>query len=59
MAIPGGSVKSVERIEHGDAVEYHVKLGRGGASYKVVLGPKGTVRRKVREAKVELEIPLP
>jgi len=57
--IPGGVFKSVERIERGDGVTYHVKLLRGGASYKVSLSPEGEVLRRVREAKAEIEIPLP
>jgi len=59
LAIPGGEVKSVERVESLQVAEHHVKLSRNGASYKVVLGPEGTVTRKVREAKAEIEIPLP
>jgi uncharacterized membrane protein YkoI len=58
-AIPGGEIKSVERIEHPDKeIVYHVKLEKDGASYKVVLSEAGEVLRKVREAKAELEIPL-
>ena len=57
-AIPGGRFKSVERIERGDEILYHVKLVRSGASYKVELTADGTVKRKVREQKAEIEIPL-
>jgi uncharacterized membrane protein YkoI len=58
-AIPGGAVRSVERIERPGETLYHIKLSRGGASYKVELGAEGTVLRRVREAKAEIEIPLP
>ena len=57
-AIEGGAFKSVELIERGEATEYHVKKTRDGASYKIVLAPDGTVTRKVREARAEIEIPL-
>ncbi|MHC4852444.1 MAG: PepSY-like domain-containing protein [Planctomycetota bacterium] len=57
-AISGGTFVSVELIERGDESEYHVKKARDGASYKIVLTADGTVKRKVREAKAEIEIPL-
>ncbi|MCA8941849.1 MAG: hypothetical protein KDB80_04750 [Planctomycetes bacterium] len=57
-AIPGGTFKSIERIEHGTGVEYHVKKMRDGASYKIVLDEAGHVMRKAREARAEIEIPL-
>lgn len=57
-AIPGSALKSVEVIESADMTEYHVKRLRDGASYKVVLAPDGTVKRAVREARAEIEIPL-
>ncbi len=56
--IPGGAFRSVESIEKGDSVEYHVKKTRDGASYKIVLEADGTLIRKVREARAEIEIPL-
>ena len=59
--IPGGTFRSVERIEgHGPerTAEFHVKFERDGASYKVVLGPDGTIHRAVRETRGEIEIPL-
>ena len=58
-AVDGGLVSSVEKVQKGTGVYYHVKLRRGGASYKVILGIDGNVLRKVREARVEIEIPLP
>ena len=57
-AVPGGSFKSVEVIEKAGEKSYHVKLIRGGASYKIVVSPAAGVIRKVREAKCEIEIPL-
>ena len=36
----------------------HVKKLKDGASYKIVLARDGTVIRKVREARAEIEIPL-
>ena len=58
-AVSGGELKSVERVERTGETEYHVKFQRDGASYKVVLRPDGSVLRRVREARAELEIPLP
>lgn len=57
-AIPGGVPVSVERIDRPDAVEFHVKLEREGARYKVVLDESGGVLRRVREARAEIEVPL-
>ncbi|MBI4879380.1 MAG: hypothetical protein HY812_06925 [Planctomycetes bacterium] len=57
-AVPGAEFKSVELIEHGPFQEYHVKQTKDGASYKVVLSPDGKVKRAVREARAEIEIPL-
>ena len=57
-AIEGGTFKSVEIIEVGGETLYHVKLMRGGSSYKVELAKDGTIRRAVREARAEIEIPL-
>ena len=57
-AIKGGTFKSVEVIERGGETLYHVKLMRGGSSYKVELTEDGTIRRTVREARAEIEIPL-
>jgi len=56
--IQGGVFRSVERVQRGEIEEYHVKLTRDGASYKIVLDPDGTIRRAVREARGEIEIPL-
>ena len=57
--MPRGMLRSVEMITHrDDAVEYHVKYTQGGASYKLVLAPDGTLIRHVREARAEIEIPL-
>ena len=57
-SVPGGTFKSVERIDRGESTFYHVKLLRSGASYKVELDENATVLRAVREAKAEIEIPL-
>ncbi len=57
-AVPGAVFKSVELIEHGADQEYHVKQTKDGASYKVVLAADGKVKRAVREARAEIEIPL-
>lgn len=57
-AIDGGSFRSVEVIERGEEREFHVKKTREGASYKIVLAPDGTVLRKVREQRAEIEVPL-
>ena len=58
-AVPGGVFRSVEVItKHDGATEYHVKKMIAGVSYKVVLATDGTVIRKVREQKAEIEIPL-
>lgn len=57
-AMPGATFRSVERVERGKEVLYHVKYTRDGASYKLVLAPDGRVTRKVREQKAEIEIPL-
>jgi len=58
-AVPGGQFKSVEVITTHDGVtEYHVKKLVEGVSYKIVMAPDGTVKRKVREHKAEIEIPL-
>lgn len=57
--LPGSVFKSVEIIEHANGrTEYHVKRTRNGASYKTVLTPEGTVLRRVREQRAEIEIPL-
>jgi hypothetical protein len=57
--MPRGMLRSVERITHrDDTVEYHVKYTQGGASYKLVLAPDGTLLRHVREARAEIEIPV-
>ena len=53
-----GSFKSVEIVEGRAGTAYHVKKTAGGASYKIVLAPDGTVLRKVREHRAEIEIPL-
>jgi hypothetical protein len=54
-----GTFKSVELITMASGEsEYHVKKMRDGVSYKIVLTPEGAVKRKVREARAELEIPL-
>lgn len=58
-AVPRGTLRSVERIERLGEQEYHVKFALDMASYKVVLAPEGTVKRTVREAQAEIEIPLP
>lgn len=58
-AVPDSTFKSVEVIEHADGrEEYHVKRLRNGVSYKTVLAPDGTVLRRVREHRAEIEIPL-
>ena len=57
-AFPGGKLKSVEIVEHLGTILYHVKFEREGASYKVVLTPEGSVTRRVREQRAEIEIPL-
>jgi hypothetical protein len=58
-AVPGGYTKSVEVLEHRKhGTSYHVKKDVHGASYKIVVGPDGMVRRKVREQAAEIEIPL-
>lgn len=56
--VPGAEFKSVEIIERGDVTEYHVKQTKDGASYKIILSADGTVKRAVREARAEIEIPL-
>ena len=53
-----GPAKSVEVITRGDDVEYHIKKDRDGATIKLVLSSDGTLRRAVREARAEIEIPL-
>ncbi len=58
-AAGGGLVSSFNKVQRGADIYYHVKLRRGGASYKVVMGVDGNVLRMVREAKAEIEIPLP
>ena len=58
-ATPNSEFKSVELIEHVDGrKEYHVKRTRNGASYKAVLLEDGTITRRVREHRAEIEIPL-
>jgi len=57
-ALPGGKFKSIEVITIGQMEEYHVKKTFDGVSYKIVLTPAGEVKRKVREARAEIEIPL-
>lgn len=64
-AVTGGVFRSVEEIKKychdgGEAyeTEYHVKKMIAGVSYKIVLDPSGNVKRKVREHKAEIEIPL-
>jgi uncharacterized membrane protein YkoI len=58
QAIDGGTFISVEMVEQGGTQLYHVKLEKGGVSYKVILTPQGEITRKVREQRAELEIPL-
>lgn len=58
LSIPNSQFKSVELIHAGGKEVYHVKCVRAGASYKVVLTPDGTITRRVREQRAELEIPL-
>ena len=58
QAIPGGEFLGVERVETGRELEFHVKKLLNGASYKIVLEEDGSLIRKVREARAELEIPL-
>jgi uncharacterized membrane protein YkoI len=57
-AVKGSAFKSVEEIERDGVKTYHVKVTRGGASYKIVLSADAQVLRAVREAKAEIEIPL-
>ena len=57
-AVPGGVFRSVEAVEQGGRSVYHVKLAKGGASYKVVLAADGKVERKVREHRAEIEVPI-
>lgn len=57
-AVPGGTFRSVEIVEQRGQPSYHVKLEKGGASYKVILSPDGKVERKVREQRAEIEVPL-
>jgi len=57
-ALPGGAFQSIERVERRGDVTYHVKKNLNGASYKLVLDASGTVRRIVREARAEIEIPI-
>lgn len=54
----GGQLVSIERIRHGDEHEYHVKKMRDGGRYKMVITPEGELKRLVREAMAEIEIPL-
>ena len=57
--VPNSVFKSVELIEYADGgIEYHVKRMRKKASFKVVLRSDGSVIRKVREHRAEIEIPL-
>ena len=59
-AVPGSTFKSVELITLQDGTEeYHVKRLVQNVSYKVVLSPDGKVKRKVREHRAEIEIPIP
>jgi len=57
-ALPGSAFKSVELITHGASQEYHVKRTKDGVSHKMVIAPDGTLKRHVREARAELEIPI-
>ena len=57
--MPGATFQSVELVENEKGALYHVKLAQAGATYKVILAEDGTIRRRVREAKAEIEIPLP
>jgi len=57
-AVPGANFKSVEILTAGGEDVYHVKTTKGGATYKIVLSEDGTVLRKVREQRTELEIPI-
>jgi hypothetical protein len=56
--VAGAEFKSVEKITRGEEATFHVKVTKGGASYKFVLEEDGTVVRKVREARAEIEIPM-
>jgi len=56
--IVGAGFKSVERIMRLGETEYHVKVTKGGATYKMVLTPAGKILRAVREQRAEIEIPL-
>lgn len=55
---PDARLVSLERVERLGVEEYHAKLDQDGVSYKVVLRADGSVVRKVREARAEIEIPL-
>jgi hypothetical protein len=57
-AVPGGVLRSVESIERGEALEYHVKKDLLGVTYKIVVGGDGGLLRTVREARAEIEIPV-
>ena len=58
LSMPGGEFASFEIIESAMRSEYHVKKTLDGASYKLVIAPNGTLVRRVREARAEIEIPL-
>ncbi|MEZ5976685.1 MAG: hypothetical protein R3F34_00475 [Planctomycetota bacterium] len=56
--IKDGVLKSVELVTRGGVSVYHVKKDVLGVSYKLEIAADGTVERKVREARAEIEIPL-
>lgn len=56
--VTGGSLTSVELVTRGQVESYHVKKEKGGVHYKLEIAPDGTLLRKVREARAEIEIPL-
>jgi uncharacterized membrane protein YkoI len=53
-----GDFRSVEILEIGDEVVYHVKTASGARRFKAVVAPDGRVLRAVRETRAEIEIPL-
>jgi hypothetical protein len=59
-AFPEGTVSQWEEIHDGERalVEYHVKLGSGGRSYKVRVSPAGAIEGAVLEVVAELEVPV-
>ena len=57
-AVPGGTFTGAEQIERGDETCYRIRKTRDGVAYNVLVKPDGTVERRAREARAQIEVPI-